>query len=316
MIGTIKYVDLFAGVGGFRVAMQQAAESCGAAASCVYSSEIDEQCRTVYSSNFNEMPDGDITLVDPASVHDHDILLAGFPCQSFSIIGNRGGLSDPRGSLFFRIVDILAAKRPSAFILENVKSIINHDGGRTFETIIDTLSSTGYSVRYKVLNAINYGLPHNRERVFIVGTTTANRFAWPSGGRQMLPLEYILESNVDESFYVSDRIRNKRSSHVQRCVSPAIWHENKSGIISSHPYSCALRAGASYNYLLVDGVRRLTGREMFRLQGFPDSFIISSSYAQSRKQAGNSLPIPVASAVIRSVIVSILPAALDGETKV
>lgn len=158
--------------------------------------------------------------------------------------------------MFFDIARIIATKRPKAFILENVKQLVGHRNGNTIKKIIQTLKELGYCVEYKVLNALDYGLPQKRERVFIVGFYKPMWFSWPPKVLNRVPLEDILESNIDPKHYVSERIKKKRHEMHQSQYYPAIWHENKAGNVSSYPYSCALRAGASYNYLLVNGVRR------------------------------------------------------------
>ncbi len=303
-MANIRYIDLFCGVGGFRYAMMTALKDSSAKGTCVFSSDIDKACQDVYAANFGERPTGDITSVNPKDIPDHDIMLAGFPCQPFSIIGNRKGFEDTRGTLFFNIASILEAKRPRAFILENVKLLKGHNSGKTLVRIMDTLRGLGYRAEHHVMNALNFGLPQKRERIFIVGFREKHEFSWPHPDMKMKPLASILEKEVDSFYFVSSRIHDKRmlSINSSEVVSPGIWHENKAGHISVYPYSCTIRAGASYNYLLVDGTRRLTGREMFRLQGFPDSFKLPDSYGVARKQAGNSLPIPVATSVIKNVL--------------
>jgi len=313
---TIRFIDLFAGIGGFRYAMQNAGEELGVTTECVFTSEIDNECQKVYKENFGDMPHGDITKISAQSVPDHDILLAGFPCQPFSIIGNMRGFEDTRGTLFFDIARIIEEKKPSAFVLENVKLLVGHNKGKTIKRIMEALNELGYHATYKVLNALNFGLPQKRERVFIVGFRTPCFFQWPSEKIPMKPLSKILEKNVSKEFFASDHIRKKRLEKQEPTKEPTIWHENKAGNISAYPFSCALRAGASYNYLLVNGERRLTSREMLRLQGFPESFKIICSYTQARKQAGNSLPVPVAQAVIKKTIeaCAFLPSSYQYET--
>ena len=305
----IKYIDLFCGIGGFRLAMQEASSKLRIRSECVFSSDIDEECRNAYSSNFYDTPQGDITALESSEIPDHDILLAGFPCQPFSIIGQMKGFDDTRGTLFFDIARILEAKAPRAFVLENVKLLVGHNQGRTLSRIIETLRDLGYECDYKVLNALDFGLPQKRERVFIVGVKNPKgNFEWPIGNKPMRPLKDILESDVSEKFFASPHIKARRKAQVRKTklpAEPSIWHENKGGNVGVHPFSCALRAGASYNYLLVNGERRLTPREMLRLQGFPDDFKIVCNDSQTRKQAGNSLPVPVASRVINSVFRSI-----------
>lgn len=196
----------------------------------------------------------------------------------------------------------MEAKKPKAFVLENVKLLKGHDQGRTLQRILGTLSQLGYYTEYRILNALDFGLPQKRERIWILGFLEPCFIPWPEGGVPMKPLRKVLQTEVDRKYYASDHIREKRWSVMKPTEEPTIWHENKAGNISAYPYSCALRAGASYNYLLVNGERRLTPREMLRLQGFPEQFDIVCSDFQTRKQAGNSLPVNVAEAVISTVI--------------
>ncbi len=290
------FIDLFAGVGGFHIAASRTGLRC------VYASEIDKPASSVYEANFGATPDGDITRIDAADIPNHDLLCAGFPCQPFSIIGKRRGFSDTRGTLFFDIARILDFKRPTAFILENVKQLVTVDGGRVIRRIVSVLEELDYEVDYRVLNALNFGLPQKRERAIIVGRLDGlSSFEWPQKAADSIELADILEKEPDERHFVNPRIRNSRHAKHRTNVKPAIWHENKGGNVSSHPFSCALRAGASYNYLLVDGERRLTPREMFRLQGFPEDFKLHEVDGQVRKQAGNAVPVPMVEAVIRKL---------------
>lgn len=308
----ITFIDLFCGIGGFRQAMQNAATEAGIPAKCAFSSDIDMKCRDVYEANFGERPSGDISKVDEKDISDHNILLAGFPCQPFSIIGQRKGFEDTRGTLFFDIARILKEKKPEAFVLENVKLLAGHNNGRTIKVIMETLKELGYHAEYRILNALDFGLPQKRERVFIAGFKEKTKFKWPDGNVPMTPLSEILEKKPPEKMFASEHIRKKRLSKKQMTKEPTIWHENKSGNISVYPYSCALRAGASHNYLLVNGERRLTPREMLRLQGFPDAFQPAKAYTTAKKQAGNSLPVPVAQAVIKEVLQAMrLPAEME-----
>ena len=282
---TIKYIDLFCGIGGFRYASQQAFEQLEIKGQCLFSSDIDKFAAESYEANFNERPVGDITRVDEKEIPDFDLLFAGFPCQAFSICGLQKGFADnTKGTLFFDIARIIKEKQPNAFVLENVKNLVGHDGGKTFKTILHVLrEELGYYVDYKVLNALDFGLPQKRERIIIVGAKKPFNMDW----------KFEIES--------VKTLKERKQMHMP-LSTPSIWHENKSGNISSYPYSCALRAGASYNYLLVDGVRRLTPREMLRLQGFPDEFKIVVSDAQTRKQAGNAIPVSMVAKVIEKFI--------------
>ncbi|MBW8012882.1 MAG: DNA (cytosine-5-)-methyltransferase [Chloroflexi bacterium] len=294
----IKFIDLFCGIGGFRISAEDIFENYAIESECVYSSDIDQFARNTYFANFGDYPKGDITEIKAIDIPDHDLLFAGFPCQPFSIIGEKRGFEDTRGTLFFEIARIIEEKKPKVFILENVKQLVTHSSGHTFKRIIETLEDLGYFVDYKILNALDFGLPQKRERVFIIGFYKPFLFRWPKNGHKQITLADILESKVDKKYYASEKIKNSRKERHNSNIFPSIWHENKSGNISSHHYSCALRAGASYNYLLVNGERRLTPREMLRLQGFPDWFEIVVSDAQIRKQAGNAVPIPVVKRII------------------
>ena len=292
----LRFIDLFCGIGGFHVA----ASSLGM--QCVFACDIDEGARKAYSRNYGLMPAGDIVSTNAQDIPDHDMLFAGFPCQSFSIIGQRGGFLDSRGALFFEALRIIRAKLPAAIVLENVKQLISAQNGVVIKRIVDDLESLGYDVDYRILNALDFGLPQKRERTIIVAMLNSlSGFEWPKKAVPLKPLSAILEENPDQKHFVSDRILRKRRKAHTAIAKPGIWHENKAGNISSHEWSCALRANASYNYLLVDGERRLTPREMLRLQGFPDRFKIICNDAQTRKQVGNSVPVPMVKNVIKEV---------------
>jgi DNA (cytosine-5)-methyltransferase 1 len=291
------YIDLFCGIGGFHIA----ASNLGL--ECVFACDIDEEARKAYSHNFGIHPHGDITSISAKNIPDHDLLFAGFPCQPFSIIGSQKGFGDPRGTLFFEIARIIKEKQPKAVVLENVRQLASTNKGKTLQTIKETLEQLGYYVDYRILNALNFGVPQKRERVLIVATRhNIGKFPWPDSIIPMKPLSDILEKSPDPKHFVSGKIKRARQEAHLSKVTPSIWHENKSGNISSHPFSCALRAGASYNYLLVDGERRLTPREMLRLQGFPDTFEIVCNDSQTRKQAGNSVPVPMVQAVLERLL--------------
>jgi DNA (cytosine-5)-methyltransferase 1 len=300
MSGGMKftYIDLFAGIGGFH----QAADALGG--KCVFASEIDTEAKRAYKENYKLEPQGDITQISASEIPDHDVLLAGFPCQPFSIIGKKLGFDDIRGTLFFEIARILKEKKPKMFVLENVKQLKTHNNGKTLKTILKKLEDLDYKVYNEVLNALDFGLPQKRERIIIVGfLNKAISFSFPNPQLQG-KLEDILEADntIDAKHFASETIVKKRKTKHKSEYYPSIWHENKGGNISSYPYSCALRAGASYNYLLVNGMRRLTPREMLRLQGFPDTFKIVCNDSQTRKQAGNAVPVNVIKAVLKGVL--------------
>lgn len=301
----LRFVDLFCGIGGFHLAAKIVCEEQDIKPVCVFASDMDTDAQKTYEANFNNSPHGDITKIHERDIPDHDVLFAGFPCQAFSICGDRKGFEDTRGTLFFDIARILKEKRPRAFVLENVKQLRTHNDGQTLARIVETLQNLGYNVHHQILNALDFGLPQKRERLFIVGLSEPRRFVFPVGHIPTTSLAEILETDVPEFYYASAQIRQnriKRRENKKAFDEPTIWHENKGGNISAHPYSCALRAGASYSYLLVNGERRLTEREMLRLQGFPDDYKIVCGYSAMRKQAGNSVAVPCVAAVIRNVI--------------
>lgn len=295
------FIDLFAGIGGIRLGF----ESVGG--SCVFSSEFDEDACKTYEANFGEHPAGDITKIEASIIPDFDILLGGFPCQAFSIIGKKEGFANETcGTLFFDIERILKEKKPKAFMLENVRNLTAHDGGNTFKVIISHLEALGYHVYSKVLNALDYGVPQKRERIIIVGFIDDVDFDFPKPVplSERKTLSDILETQVDDKYYVRDEIRNSRLERLRdkEYPKPYISHENIAGSITPHPYSSALRAGASANYILVNDERRPTERELLRIQGFPDSYKIVVSYGKIRKQTGNSVAVPVIKAVAREMI--------------
>ena len=292
------FADLFCGIGGFHYAAQRLGLRC------VFASDIDTPCRDQYERNFAMRPYGDIKRIPASDIPDHDILFAGFPCQPFSIIGDRRGLGDARGTLVDEIVRVLKEKRPTAFVLENVRQFASMKGGAVLESVIGGLADAGYTSDWRVLNALDFGLPQKRERIIIVGflDDSLDLYEWPNPRSTRKALSEILETNPDRRHFVSSRIRDKRHAKHAAKQQPAIWHENKAGNISSHPFSCALRANASYNYLLVDGERRLTPREQLRLQGFPERFDIVGNDSQIKKQAGNAVPVPMVQAVIKEVV--------------
>ena len=287
---------MFCGIGGFHLA----AASLGMR--CVFACDIDVEARRAYRRNFSMEPAGDITDMPPDSLPDHDILLAGFPCQPFSIIGDMRGFDDDRGNLIFNVAEIIDAKRPAAFVLENVRQLSTHNRGRTMQSIVAALKELGYHADWKVLNALDFRLPQKRERTIIVGFQDhSTPFEWPAPIGEPMPLSEVLEGEVSQTYFASEPIRKKRRAKHQSPYELSIWHENKGGNVSSHPFSCALRAGASYNYLLVNGERRLTPREMLRLQGFPEWFELPGTYQQIRKQTGNAVPVPMVQAVLEKV---------------
>ncbi len=301
---SFRFIDLFAGIGGIRLGF----ESVGG--KCVFSSEFDENACKTYQSNFGEHPSGDITKIAAKDIPDFDILLAGFPCQAFSIIGKREGFENETcGTMFFEVERILKEKRPKAFMLENVKNLTVHDNGKTFKVINNHLKALGYSVYAKVLNALDYGVPQKRERIFMVGFKDDVSFSFPDpiSPAQRKNLMDVLEPEVDSKYYVKDRIKESRLARLKDAnyPKPYISHENKTGSVTPHPYASCLRAGASANYILINDERRPTERELLRFQGFPDNFKIVVPYAHVKRQTGNSVAVPVVEAVAKQMIAAL-----------
>lgn len=299
-----RFIDLFAGIGGIRLGV----EAVGGR--CVFSSELDADACKTYEANFGEYPFGDITKIDAAEIPDFDILLGGFPCQAFSIIGKKEGFANETcGTLFFDIERILKEKRPPAFMLENVRNLVAHDKGNTFRIIKSHLEALDYHVYAKVLNALDYGVPQKRERIIIVGFLEDVMFEFPDPvpESERKKLVDILETNIDSKYYVRDTIRKSRLERIKdkNYPKPYISHENIAGSITPHPYSSALRAGASANYILINDERRPTEREMLRIQGFPDTYKIVLSYTKVKHQCGNSVAVPVIKAVAKEMLDSL-----------
>lgn len=298
---SFKFIDLFAGIGGIRLGF----ESVGG--KCVFSSEFDKDACKTYEANFGEYPSGDITKIDAKNIPNFDILLAGFPCQAFSIIGKKEGFANETcGTLFFDVERILKEKQPKAFMLENVRNLIAHDKGNTFKVIRAHLEALGYTVYAKVLNALDFGVPQKRERIIIVGFKENIFFSFPDPipNKRRQTLRDILEDNVDDKYYVKDRIRESRLMRLKdpNYPKPYISHENMAGSITPHPYSSCLRAGASSNYILINDERRPTEREMLRIQGFPDSYKIVVPYSKIKHQTGNSVAVPLIKAVAKQMV--------------
>lgn len=309
-VKNIRFIDLFAGIGGIRMGLEMASKEWGYNHKCVFSSEFDKDACITYQANFGEYPSGDITKIEAKDIPDFDVLLAGFPCQAFSIIGKKEGfLNETCGTLFFDIERILKEKKPKAFLLENVRNLTAHDNGNTFKVIISHLEALGYNVYAKVLNALDYGVPQKRERIFIVGFLDNVLFKFPSpiSNTKKKTLADILEEDVDSKYYVKESIRDSRLMRLKdpNFPKPYISHENMAGSITPHSYSSCLRAGASANYILINDERRPTEREMLRIQGFPDSYKYVLPYSKVKKQCGNSVAVPVVKAVASEMILAL-----------
>ena len=298
-------IELFAGAGGTALGFENAGIHH------VLLNEFDKNCVETLRNNFpkgTNIVHADIHNVDFSSWKGKvDIVQAGFPCQAFSIMGKMQGFADTRGTMFFEIERILSYHKPPVILLENVKQLTTHDKGRTFKVILSRLAALGYFVKWKVLNALDFGLPQKRERVIIVGFRSEQDFFdfnFDFSVRKYNLADILEKDNeVDKSLFASEKIVQKRleSTKGKEVFYPSIWHENKSGNISVLDYACALRTGASYNYLLVNGYRRPSSRELLRLQGFPDSYKIVVSHQEIRRQTGNSVAVPMIRAIARKI---------------
>ncbi|MDR3653230.1 MAG: DNA cytosine methyltransferase [Paludibacter sp.] len=316
------FIDLFAGIGGFHLALN----SFGA--KCVFASEWDKHSAETYEINFNMKPHGDITLIDEKEIPQHDILCGGFPCQAFSISGKQKGFEDTRGTLFFDIARIINHHNPKFLFLENVKNLSKHDNGKTLNTIIETLNELNYQVEYKVLNASHYGLPQNRERIYIIGIRkdlNFLKFKFPKPKNFQVSLLDILEENpINTKIVIRDDIKfykkidefdlfgNKNTFNKPLQIGKV----NKGGqgerIYHTHGHSITLSAygggvGAKTGLYYVDGkVRKLSPRECARVQGFPESFVINKSASQCYKQFGNSVSINVLQYITEEIFKTII----------
>lgn len=303
-----EYIDLFAGIGGIRIPFQELGGRC------VFTSEWDAHAQKTYFVNHGDEPHGDITKIEATDIPDFDILLAGFPCQPFSQAGLKKGFEDTRGTLFFDIERIITAKRPKAFLLENVKQLIGHDGGRTIKVILAHLNALEYHVDYKVLRAADYGVPQNRERVYIVGFDTRYfdlprdySFPYPQATHEKTRLGDILQEQVDDKYTISDALY---AGHLRRKEEHKVKGNGFGFSLfnadSAYTNTISARYYKDGSEILIDqgpnkNPRKLTPRECARLQGFPEKFIIPVSDTQAYKQFGNSVAVPVVRAVAKSI---------------
>jgi len=319
----MKFIDLFCGIGGFRIAF----ESVGG--ECVFSSDIDKFACNTYYLNFGDYPLNDITQIDEKQLPDFDVLCAGFPCQPFSIGGLRKGFHDTRGTLFFDIERILREKKPHAFILENVKGLVNHDKGRTLDVILNKLGGEinnqtnnksysdclNYYVFYKVINSKDFGVPQNRERIYIVGFRDDVSFEFPKKLDNQTSLLDILDNSVKENT-ISEILNRNIEFHLQK--------HKKYNAIKNLKYLLAYevrKSRSTFRYdnlsptltakmgtggnnvpIVVNSRRKLTTNECLRIQGYPNDFRIKNNNSQSYKQIGNSVSIPVIKSIAQEMV--------------
>lgn len=310
------FIDLFAGLGGFRLAL----ESFGAR--CVYSNEWDIPCQKVYAENFGDTPDGDITKVDENAIPDHDILCAGFPCQAFSISGKQRGFEDSRGTLFFDVARIVKAKKPKVVFLENVKNFATHDNGRTLEVVRSTMEELGYTFYQRVLNSVDYGVPQKRERIYMIcfrKDLNVENFSYPQPFKLTRHVEDFLlkdEEMVKHLYvnrpdtYMSDITDNTYSDKPIR-----LGTVNKGGqgerIYSTKGIAITLSAygggvfAKTGGYLINGKTRRLHPRECARIMGYPDNYKICSNANQAYQQFGNSVVVDVLQLITEQIALAL-----------
>lgn len=317
----LKTVDLFAGVGGIRMGFEQAGFET------VYANDFDKYCKITYDLNHNKVPltlkditksssNDFVSVLDDIKKIKYDILLGGFPCQAFSIAGYRHGFRDSkgRGNLFFYIAEIIEQTQPLGFLLENVKNLRGHDQGNTYKVIKDTLTKLGYFVDERILNSMDYGnVPQNRERIYIVGFKSKKHlenFNFPNKINRNIQIKDLLEDQVSDDFYYQNKPlwqRIKDYSFQPNTVYQ--WRrvyvrDNKSGVCPT--LTANMGTGGHNVPLIIDkkGVRKLTPRECFRIQGFPDTFKLPNNLARSHlyKQAGNSVTVPVISRIAKEIL--------------
>lgn len=296
---SIKFIDLFCGMGGFRLAFE--AQKC----KCVYSSDIDEYACRTYQLNFGDFPKSDITKVAAKDIPDFDILCAGFPCQPFSIAGKRLGFDDTRGTLFFDVARILHEKKPMAFLLENVRGLANHDGGKTLKVILKTLDELGYETSWKVLNAKNHGVPQNRERWYCFGIRrdlNKNLPSFPTEKKLSITLKDIIEKSVDKSYACSEICSKNIESNIKKKhvkideytlayeIRPSRCQFANNGI--SPCLTAKMGTGGNNVPVVVAQDRKLTERECLRIMGYPDTYQVFLGH-HTYKQIGNSVVVPV-----------------------
>jgi DNA (cytosine-5)-methyltransferase 1 len=302
---SFTFIDLFAGIGGIRLGFEKFKGEC------VFTSEWDKYSKITYKANFGDEPDGDITKTDVKEIPKHDILLGGFPCQPFSNAGLKQGFDDTRGTLFFDVARIIEYRKPAMILLENVKGFVNHDKGRTMKIVKETLEDLGYNVFYKVLNARDFGIPQNRERIYIVGINKRKLgsigFKFPEPSYKPTKLGDILENKVDDKYTLSNKLwqGHKRRLKEHRAKGNgfgySLFDRN-----SKYTSTISARYYKDGSEILIEqknkNPRKLTPREAARLQGFPEDFKIPVSDTQAYRQFGNSVAVPVISAIAKEMV--------------
>lgn len=328
---TIKFIDLFSGIGGFRIAVESIKKI---KSECVFSSDIDKWACETYKQNFGDYPLSDIKIIDEKNIPAHDFLCAGFPCQAFSIAGYRKGFQDTRGTLFFDIERILRYHLPKAFLLENVKGLVNHQKGKTLNVILNTLAlkingninkerfenCLNYNVYYDILNSKNFGVPQNRERIYIIGfKDSVGKFEFPKQSKNIVDISAVLENNniksditetakfniennlkkwaagrdiISKDFLLAYEIRKLRCTFRNDGLSPCL--------------TAKMGTGGNNVPVLVKHMRKLSTRECLKIQGYPDWFVIKENNSQSYKQIGNSVSVPVIRKIAEEILAKLV----------
>jgi len=302
MSNKLKFIDLFAGVGGMRIAFER--NDCD----CVFSSEWDVHAQKTYLENFKNMPHGDITSIDEKSVPDHDILVGGFPCQPFSSVGKRQGFQHPtQGTLFFDVVRILKEKKPEAILLENVVGLVNHDKGNTFKLIKETLDNElGYEVETKVLDSADFGVPQHRRRIYIVGIKRGkgrkSNFKWPEVKKNEVGIGKFIESH-ETGYSISKHLQN---SYIYKLDDgrPQVVDKDSNFPVKTlvSTYHKIQRLTGTFVKDGETGLRLLSHNECKAIMGFPKKFKFPVSRTQMYRQMGNSVAIPVVESIAKSII--------------
>ena len=296
------FIDLFAGIGGFRLAMQNLGGKC------IYSSEWDKEAKKTYKANFGETPFGDITKESTKSYipDNFDILCAGFPCQAFSIAGKRGGFEDTRGTLFFDVAEIIKRKKPKAIFLENVKGLVTHDNGKTLDVILNTLEELDYAVHVKIINAKNFGVPQNRERIFIIGfnkdkVDNYNVFNFPESTQEVF-INNFIENNV-EGYDISEHLQKsyllKKDDGKPQIIDINSNIQVKTLVSTYHKIQ---RLTGTFVKDGKTGLRLLSISECKAIMGFPNDFIVPVSRTQAYRQFGNSVAVPAIQATANEIL--------------
>jgi DNA (cytosine-5)-methyltransferase 1 len=295
----MKTIDLFAGVGGIRKGMELAGFTT------VFSNDFDEKCKETFDLNFSEpsMTLSDFSSLEFESIPEFNILTGGFPCQPFSVAGKREGFGDMRGNHFFTIASLIHHRRPRAFLLENVKGLFTHDGGRTFRTIFDTLHELEYRVHYALLNSkIHANIPQNRERLFIVGfrdMKAYSKFKFPEPEVLTETVFDLLEDNVSDKYNVTPKIRDKLAEFgIKEDTNTSHVYQWRYNYIREHKHPgvspCLVTVGKSPIIKIGNVIRHLTPKECFNLQGFPRDYKLPEIHDRHLyKQAGNSVTVPL-----------------------